>query len=228
MKKTLTIIGGLTLAVALGCVIRTEHQINAHITLDIRHIADQATGVLDYVEGKSDTLPGMEDAPEPVSFWKEVLPSFRLFEVAHAEELKETDSPLVKEIAQKMRERNASVAALKKQGCLGENNRGYVELRECDSIQDAEKKNETQKLASDENKDRKALYNEIVRLNRELPGVSVAKVESIYALERLRRAQSGEQVQLPGAGEEFDSVKQSPLGKALGDKCQPGAWIAVP
>lgn len=228
MKKIAAITGALVLSFALGCVIRTEHKINAHITLDIRHIADQATGVLDYVEGKSDTLPGMEDAAEPVSFWKENMPSFRLFETAHADTLSQTDSPVVREIAGKMRQRNATIASLKKDGCLGENNRGYVELRDCEAIRDPEKKNETQKILAEENKDRKALYAEIARLNRDLPGVNVSKVESIYALERLRRAQSGEDVQLPAAGENFNAVRESALGKNLGAACQPGAWVTIP
>lgn len=228
MKKMIAALGVVVLSLALGCVIRTEHKINAHITLDIRHIADQATDVLDYVEGKSDTLPGMEEPTEPLSSWKDKLPSFRLCETAYADSLSQTDSPVVREIAGKMRGRNATIAALKKERCLGENNRGYVELRDCDALKDPEKKNETQKIVAEENKDRKALYAEIVRLNREVPGVNVSKVESIYALERLRRAQSGEDVQLPPAGEEFNIIKDSALGKALGAACQPAAWVTVP
>ncbi|NLN92827.1 MAG: YdbL family protein [Candidatus Hydrogenedens sp.] len=228
MKKSVVVLGAIVLSFALGCVIRTEHKINAHITLDIRHIADQATGVLDYVEGKSDTLPGMEDVSEPLSFWKDKMPSFRLCEPVHADTLSQTDSPLVREIAGKMRQRNSTIAALKKEGCLGENNRGYVELRDCEAVSDPEKKNETQKILAEENKDRKALYAEIARLNRDVPGVNVSKVESIYALERLRRAQSGEALQLPAADADFNAVKESALGKALGTACQPGAWVTVP
>ena len=51
MKKIVTFGALLALGIALGCVIRTEHRIDAHITLDIRHI-DQAENVLDYVEGR--------------------------------------------------------------------------------------------------------------------------------------------------------------------------------
>lgn len=228
MRKIVTVLGAVVLSFALGCVIRTEHKINAHITLDIRHIADQATDVLDYVEGKSDVLPGMEPVPAPVSSWYDRLPSFRLFETAWADSLSQTDSPVVREIAGKMRERNTTIATLKKEGCLGENNRGYVELRECDAAKNPEKKNEIQKTLAEENKDRKALYAEIARLNRELPGVNVTKVERIYALERMRRAQAGESVQLPPAGDDFTAIQSSELGRALGAACQPDAWVTIP
>lgn len=228
MKKIVVFGALFALAVALGCVIRTEHRIDAHITLDIRHIADQAENVLDYVEGKTDTLPGVEAAPEPQSRLDSLINALDPMPTAHAEELKVTTSPLIVEIATKMRARNPEVASLKQQGCLGETNRGLVELRDCTATQDAEKQNAAQKVVAEENKDRTALYNEIVRLNREVPDMNVAKVQSIYASERLNRGRAGEVFQLPAAGAGFDSVKTSPLGAKLGDQCKPGAWVTLP
>lgn len=240
MKKVLFAGALAMLMVALGCVIRTESKIDAHITLDIRHISAQAENVLDFVEGKTDALPGVEPSapakdgkgkekaanPGPTSWAVRAIDAFNPIQVAYADALKVTTSPLVLEIAGKMRQRNAEVAGLKQAGCLGESNRGYVELRDCDETKDAAKRNAAQKLLSDENKDRKALYNEIARLNSD-QGVTVSAVESIYAMERLRRAGAGEAVQLPPAGADFDAVKQSTLGQKLGAKCVAGAWVTV-
>lgn len=228
MKKIFIAGAVFCMVVAVGCVIRTEHRIDAHITLDIRHIADQAESVLDFVEGKTDTLPGMEDAPEPVSYLDTLWNTLSPIQVAYADTLKVTTSPLVVEIATKMRERNPAIVSLKRENCLGETNRGLVELRDCSPTQDAEKRNEAQKIVAEENKDRTALYNEIARLNRETPEVNVAKVQSIYAMERLRRAQPGEIFQLPPAGADFESIKASALGQKLGDQCKPGAWVTIP
>ncbi len=228
MKKTIIMGAAVVLAVALGCVIRTEHKIDAHITLDIRHIADQAENVLDFIEGKTDTLPGLEAAPEPVSFLDRAIDVLSPIHVAHAASLQVTTSPRVQEIALSMRNRNEKIEALKQQGCVGENNRGYAELRDCDALSEADKRNEAQKLVADENNDRKALYNEIARLNRDAGNVTVATVESIYAMERLRRAKTNELFQLPPAGENFNAVKQSPLGQRIGDKCEPNAWVVIP
>ncbi len=231
MKRIVAALAIVSLMAALGCLIRTEHKIDAHITVDIRRIAEQAEGVLDFVEGKSESLPGLggEPAGEPTSWYREVLDAVSPVRVAYAAEqaLKETSSPLVREIAVRMRERFSQIEALKKQGCLGENNRGYLELRECDAMTDAEAKNAAQKLMAEENKDRKALYNEVARLNK-ADGVAVSTVEQIYAIERLNRAKSGEVFQLPAAGEAFDDFKNSAAGKALGDMCQPNAWVTIP
>jgi len=228
MKKCMIFGATMMLAAALGCVIRTEHKIDAHITLDIRHVAEQAEDLLNFVEGKTDALPGMEDAPEPESSLHRVLNALNPIQPVYAAELTVTTSPLIQEIATKMRARNPQIEAMKKQGCLGETNRGYVELRDCDAIKDAEQKNEAQKLVAEENKDRKALYAEMARLNKDIEGVNVAKVESIFAMQRLERAKSGEIFQLPAAGADFDNFKASANGKKLGDKCVAGAWATMP
>lgn len=220
------------LLVALGCVIRTEHKIDAHITLDIRHIATQAENVLDFVEGKTDALPGLDPAAAntpagPASLLRMAADLLNPIQVAHADTITVTTSPLVKEIAVKMRDRNAALEALKAKACLGESNRGYLELRDCDGLKEAGERNDAQKLLAEENKDRKALYNEITRLNTEQK-ISVSTVESIYALERLRRGKAGEVFQLPAAGPDFDTVKQSALGQRLGANCTPGNWVTLP
>ncbi|MBI2423833.1 MAG: DUF1318 domain-containing protein [Candidatus Hydrogenedentes bacterium] len=210
-----------------GCVIRTEHRIDAHITLDIRHIEEQVGGIFDYVEGRSDTLPGAEEPKaEPTSWLYEAIDAFNPIKVAYAAELNQA-SPLVKEIAQSMRDRNAEIAALKDKGCLGENNRGYVELRDCDGLADAAAKNAAQKTLSEENKDRKALYNELARLNKE-GGATVSTMEAVGAAEKLKNAKSGHSVQLPPAGKYFDEFKASAPGTALGAACKPEAWVTLP
>ncbi len=228
MKKYKVFCAIAVFAVILGCVIRTEHRIDAHITLDIRHIADQAESVLDFVEGKTDVLPGLEDTPEPVSHMRRMLHVLNPMQTAHASTLQETTSPRVREIAVSMRERNPEIEALKQQGCLGETNRGYVELHACEALSDAEARNEAQQLVADENRDRKALYAEIARLNRDVPNITVASVESIYAVERLNRARSGQIFQLPPPGKAFDDFKNTPHGRALEDECVPNAWVVIP
>ena len=141
--------------------------------------------------------------------------------------LKDIAPPTVAEIAGRMRQRNPEIARLKQAGCLGESNRGYVELRDCDETGNPEKRNAAQKLLSEENKDRKALYNEIAGLNNN-QGARVSTMESIHAMERLRRAALGELFQLPPSGANFDAVKQSVPGQKLGAKCAAGVWVTMP
>ena len=230
MKKYMIFAATMMLAVALGCVIRTEHKIDAHITMDIRHVANQAENVLDFVEGKTDDLPGLEEAVEgePVSHLQRVLNAIDPIQTVYADELKVTTSPLIKEIAVKMRERNTKIEAMKKQGCLGETNRGYVELRDCDAVKEPAKRNEAQKLVAEENKDRKALYAEMARLNKDIDGVNVARVERIFAMQRLSRGKSGEIFQLPPAGADFEKFKSTNTAKNLGSSCVANAWVTLP
>ncbi len=213
--------------IALGCVITTKHKIDAHIVLDIRHIQEQADGVLDYIEGKTDELPATEPAKESAgpSFLERAYYAMLSTPVAYAAELKES-SPKVKELADKMRERQPKIEALKKQGAIGEDNRGYVTLRDSEAIADAEKKNEAQQLVAAENADRKALYREIATDNAD-QNVTLTTVERIFAQRRLMRAAAGEVFQLPPAGDDFDKFKASAMGQKLGNECAPGAWVTM-
>ena len=213
--------------IALGCVITTKHKIDAHIVLDIRHIQEQADGVLDYIEGKTDEIPAPEATGESraPSFLERAYYAMLPTQVVYAAELKET-SPKVKELADKLRERQPKVEAMKKAGAIGEDNRGYVTLRESEAIADAAKKNEAQQLVAAENADRKALYREIANDNADQK-VTLSTVERVFAQRRLMRAGAGEIFQLPPAGEDFDKFKESPAGKKLGAECVAGAWVTI-
>ncbi len=225
MNRRMIGLNALVVALLVGCVIRTEHKIDAHITLDIRHVQEQAEDVLDFIEGKTDALPGFEEE-KATSWLQRSLDFLNPIEVVHAAEMK-TDSAKVKQIATELRKNNAAVSKLVASGCFGESNRGYVELQDCDDFNDAAAKNEAQQLLASENQARKALYNEIARLNKD-DGLSVSAVEQIYAAQRLKRGAPGERYQLPAAGELFDEIKGSALGKKLGAACAPGAWVTIP
>jgi uncharacterized protein YdbL (DUF1318 family) len=229
MKAKRLALGGVVLVTLLGCLASRHHvTIEAHITLDIRQIKEQADDVLDYIEGKSDALPGV-DASKPggnTSWFENILEELSPIRLAYAEELKAT-SPRVTELAMKLRERHPQLEALKAQGCIGEDNRGYVEPRPSPALRNPNAKNEAQKLVAAENADRKDLYLEIVALNKDNPDVTLTVVERIYAQRRLDRAKSGEIFQLPPTGEDFDKFKSSPAGKQLGDACVPGGWVTI-
>lgn len=222
MKNVVRIMTIAVFGLAVGCVV-IPSTFDANITVTIRHIEDQAGGILGYVAGEEDSLPGEE---EKTSFLRKAWNFVSPIQTAYAAETKRT-SPRVKQIANKMKERYPEVVAIKKFGAVGETNRGLLELVKADAFPDADKKNEVQRVIAAENGDRKALYKEITRLNDD-QNMTVAQVEQVYAKERLGRAKSGELVQMPKAGGTFDAVKTSPLGRKLGGKCVPGAWVTIP
>lgn len=215
--------------IAIGCVITTKHQIDAHITLDIRHIQQQADNVLDYIEGKTDELPVAPagKAPETQSRWERLRDLLAPIHAVYAAELKEAATPRVKDLADKMRERQPKIEDLKRQKALGEDNRGYLAVRDSEALSDPAKKNEAQQLVAAENADRKSLYREIAQQNAD-QGATLTTIERVFAQRRLERAKSGEVFQLPPAGADFDKFKASPAGQKLGDACKPEAWVTIP
>jgi uncharacterized protein YdbL (DUF1318 family) len=214
------------LVILAGCVLTTKHVIEAHITVDIRHIEQQAGEVLDFVEGTTDTPPTVTPAPEKSSMLERTLQMFSPMQKVYAADSLKQASPRVTELATKMRDRNPQVQEFRKQGVFGESNRGYIELRDESTLASADAKNQAQRLMADENRDRKALYEEVARLNSDR-NLSVTAVEKVFAGERLKRARAGEWFQLPAEGPEFDALKSGATGQKLGDKCKPAAWVQM-
>lgn len=229
MAHVAKVLSAAFLAAILGCI-NIPDTFEARIYIDIRHIQEQADQFLDYVEGKSPELPEFSAPPEGQSSSRSFLPTqfAALFTSgkAYAQELRD-ESPLVKQIADSMRARHPQIEALKRTGAIGENNRGFVEVVDKTKFANPEAENEGQRLVAAENEDRRALYREVARLNS-AEGVSVSTVESVYALKRLERASSGDRVQLPPAGANFDAFKNSAQGQKLGAQAQPGAWVTMP
>lgn len=215
------------IVIVVGCV-NIPKTFEAHITIDIRHqIEQQAGSVLDFIEEESNDLKGDNTSarPDSTSWLQRAQGTLSPFGVVYAAELK-SDSPKIREIALRLRERNKPILELKATMSTGENNRGYLEMREPDRIADADKRNEAQRLIAAENSDRKALHQEVAQLNKD-QDVSVGAVERIYAMTRLTRAKAGELVQLPPKGEAFDEFAASDKGKKLGKERVPGAWVTI-
>jgi len=107
----------------VGCIV-IPNTFEANITVTIRHVEQQASEILNYISGESDTLPGQEEAETGnTSFLQRTLDFMSPIQTAYAAELKDT-SPRVAQIAKKMKERFPEVAAIKKKGAVGETNRG--------------------------------------------------------------------------------------------------------
>lgn len=229
MKRIVIGMTAAAVIVVVGCTLRTEHTIDAHITVDIRHIEQQADSVLDFIEGESENLAPVQpnEKPEESYVIGPFLDAIKPIRQAHAAVLKE-DSPRIKEIAVSLKERFPKIEALKKQGLVGETDRGYVELRSNDALEaDAERKNDIQKLIHEENRDRKELYTEIIKLNPDQTDLTLAVVERIYAKKRLERAKAGEFYKLPPEGKDFDEFKEVLKKKQVEGKVEPKEWIKV-
>ncbi|MDZ4860823.1 MAG: DUF1318 domain-containing protein [Candidatus Hydrogenedentes bacterium] len=171
-------------------------------------LLQEVDGALDYIAGGGAALPSSlsegASAPENVE-----------------EARKLTDA------ADEMRARAAEIAALKAGGVLGEDNRGYLTIRNDDRLENPGEKNQLQQIMAAENGNRKDFYGAMARLRKD-QGLTHTRVERLFAARRIARAPANTIIQLPPDGEEFARVKASPLGVSLGDHCQPGAWVETP
>jgi hypothetical protein len=95
-------------------------------------------------------------------------------------------TPAVKSALDGRKARFADLKALKTQGVVGENNRGYVETLGGDKSSKA--------VVAAENKDRKLVYKAIVEQNKLGPG-ALATVEAVFARVQRDKAEPGEKVQ---------------------------------
>lgn len=234
MKQLAAAVVAAAVIIAAGCTITTRHTIDAHITVDIRHVEEQADAILDYVEGETETIPGapVETPEDGASLLDSAIQFLSPMGTAYAAEDLTRTSPKVKELAEKMRQRAAQIQDLKNKKVIGEDNRGYVRLYEAAGeenpyLKEPEQKNAVQKLIHEENTDRKELYKEISELYRDA-NMSLSTVERVYAQKRLERAKTGEIFQLPPDGPDFEAFKNSAQGKKLSaDALKPNAWVVI-
>lgn len=202
------------LAAGMGCV-HVPKRLDAYVNGDVRdEIQRRAVASLDFIEGKTDVLPRTEEVSR--------LAPLRIFAVATAYA---GTNDAGGSILLSLRSRNAQIVDLKARRLVGETVRGYLALRNEDSL-DARQRNEIQRTVAAENKERKLLHEEDARVEK-AHSVTVSMVERGYATERLKRARVGEWVQIPSLGEDFEAFKTSPAGQRLGTDCIPEAWVVL-
>lgn len=102
-------------------------------------------------------------------------------------------TPAIRALRASLAERFASLKGFYSRGALGENNQGYVELRDQSGL-DLKEKADLRRLTNAENRDRKDLYMEIIRANNLEPRV-LPEVERIFANSWRKKALSGSWVQ---------------------------------
>lgn len=195
--------------VCAGCATSPIVPIRKHDPVDPVVLARYADAVLDYVTATSNELSS---------------------DIFGAASLSDDTAEAAKEMqkrADAMRSRHAEISKLKARGVLGEDNRGYLSLRNEDRLENAAAKNGVQKVMAAENEDRKALYRGLARASEER-GLTLTRVERAFAARRLARAAAGAVVQLPSNEAEFQALGQTPLGKQWPGTVRPGDWVEVP
>lgn len=186
MNKKPYFLATVLLALSLGCYVKTEHKITAHITIDVRQIKEAASSIEDMVSGE----PAKKEVPQtkPDSrLW--FLPREAYAQGAQLKYL--TDE--IKLAIEKRKARYSQIEQLLNEGSVGENNQGILEIRSSSQLlSDKELKN----IVSEENNDRLFIYRSILEQNN-LPGEMLKDIQAAFAKERRDRVEPGVWIQLP-------------------------------
>ncbi len=235
--KVMVVFAAVFAAGSLACNIRTEHEIRAHITLDIRHIRTDATSIEDYVSGET-SLSELEKtgsgdsephaylcgAPAGGPAWT------RLFDFSSAARAGEPSVQLteqMKAILDRRRARNSELERFKAMGCIGEKNDAYLAYRTCPECdRDPALKAAAEKLVRDESADRKAMFLEYLR-QKGAPESQIGVVQLAWAEAFREKVKTGYWVQAPGDPGELAKFRNTPLGRKA-SQVQAGQWFQVP
>ncbi|MCM8787673.1 MAG: YdbL family protein [Candidatus Omnitrophica bacterium] len=148
-------------------------KVDITMRLDVyQHIIKDIDAIEDIVSGKSE---------KPTS--KNNYEIFELFiNTAYAQQLSEE----IEEAALRRKNRLAQLTNLQRQGIVGENRFGFIEIR-------AQNVDTTiVKLVEDENNDRKLIYQALAKKN----GVSVESIQELYAKKLHESAPSGTPIEV--------------------------------
>ena len=148
-------------------------KIEAHVTIDVRQIKQEAHSIEDMVSG-----PAAKPAQKPVS-----LLSHWLVPNAWAEL-----SPEVMQAVNARRDRFSQLKSYKVQGLIGEDNQGHAAKLGGGS--------EMQSLVDAENRDRETIYQAQLK-DKGLPPDAIGTIRAAFAQEQRDRAEPGEKIQSP-------------------------------
>ncbi len=210
--------------------VETTHKIEAHILIDIRKIESEAQQVENYVRSEEAggeqpesrlgapgagvqvaalgavELPALAPAPAigPLALWAALADP-------------EEDAAL-----ERRKRRAPRVEEALAEGCLGENNKGALELRGCEG----EERDRAKTLAEEENRDRRLIYVATAKRNG-LTEREADQIGGIFAATIRAHLKSGQAFQAPADPRLFDEFKKSPLGARF-PAAKPNEWLRVP
>ncbi|HMK44324.1 MAG TPA: YdbL family protein [Dissulfurispiraceae bacterium] len=185
MKRSKILLGLFTLFL-VSCVTVNLYFPSGAIQKAADQIVDEEQGKVKVQEKKSDQKPQssiMQNTVFTVSF----SPSEAY--AAEGDVDINVSTPAIRTLRDSLRDRFQLLKPYLDKGAVGQNSGGYLEIRDASPLTLKEKA-ELNMLVDKQNKDRRTLYEEIVRANK-LGSDSIPKVEKIFAKSRSEKAQPG-------------------------------------
>lgn len=168
----------------------------ACVTVNIYFPAGEVQKAADKIveEARPEPKKGGGSSLEPLHLpWLARLASLTRSGVAFAEVNIDISTPAIRSLRESIAGRFDSLKDYYRRGTLGEDNRGYVEIRDQSGL-DLKQKADLRRLADAENRDRDALYKEIIKANKMDPRFKT-EVEKIFSKSWRSKAIPGSWIQ---------------------------------
>jgi uncharacterized protein YdbL (DUF1318 family) len=108
----------------------------------------------------------------------------------------EVSNPAIRKIIEARAQRVGPIDRFKAQGVIGESNRGLLETRALDKLDDLRRRADVQKLVRAENADREKLFEEIAAA-KNVDRSQIPRIRETYAATLRDNARPGDWIQLP-------------------------------
>jgi len=155
-------------------------------------IQKAADEIVEDVRGKSEKQKEKEQQkPDKQSWLLKEMQNFRLGPCdAYAQQIDiEVSTPAIRNLRQNMKNRFPQLKMFFDKGSTGENNSGFLEVRNITNL-NLKEKSDISRLVGEENADRKTLYEEIMKANK-LGPESLPKIQKIFANSWRNNSESG-------------------------------------
>jgi uncharacterized protein YdbL (DUF1318 family) len=170
IKKIKILVPFWGLLIMMACV-------TVNVYFPAREVEKRAGEIVDEIRKKDEPPAGNPAGLR--SQWESLIAVFSQAGLAYAQKEAEVTSPAIQYLKKQMRERFPRLVPFFQKGALGENNQGFLEARDIQGISLSER-NELKQLVEAENRDRRALYQEVAR-SMNIPPDQSAKVQRIFA-----------------------------------------------
>ena len=152
-----------------------------------KEVEKKAGDIVDDIRKKEPSAPAVPSGPQ--SSLRHLNTLFTSNGLAYAQKEGGVSSPAIQNLKQQIRERFPRLVPFFKKGAFGEGKTGLVEIRDNKGLSPAEK-NDLKPLVEAENRDRRALYQEVAK-SMNISSDQLGKVQRIFAEKWQKSAERG-------------------------------------
>jgi uncharacterized protein len=180
LNKTRMIFPLWILSIVMACV-------TVNVYFPAKEVEKKAGDIIDDIRKIEPPLPTNPSGPQSsINQLKKLILNSGL---AHAQKGNDGSNPAIQNLKQQIRDRFPRLVPFFQKGAIGEGRSGFVEIHDTKSLGQAEK-NEVKSLVDTENRDRRALYQEVAR-SMNISSDQITKVQRIFAKKWQQSAEHG-------------------------------------